>query len=286
MIKRISALLFVLVGICVQAQNSFDIEGHRGARGLYPENTIAGFIEALKLGVNTLEMDVVITKDGQVVLSHDPTINCEICDYCGDGKEKRIYQLDYSTIKTIDCGSKGNSKFPEQKKMYAVKPLLTDVIDSVEAFIKRNSLTPVYYNIETKSTSAGDGTEHPAPDVFAKMLYDVLKQKGILNRSIVQSFDPRTLQAIHKTDATVTTALLVFNADGFTKNIKRLGFTPAIYSPNYLLVNSKLVKACHAKSIKVVPWTVNDEDKMKKMKELGVDGIISDYPDRAIKVLR
>ena len=286
MIKRISVLLFVLAGIFVQAQNSFDIEGHRGARGLYPENTIAGFIEALKLGVNTLEMDVVISKDGQVVLSHDPTINCEICDYCGDGKEKRIYQLDYNTIKTIDCGSKGNSKFPEQKKMYAVKPRLTDVIDSVEAYIKRNNLTPVYYNIETKSTPAGDGTEHPAPDVFAKMLYDVLKQKGILNRSIVQSFDPRTLQAIKKTDATVTTALLVFNADGFTKNIKRLGFTPAIYSPNYLLVNSKLVKACHAKGIKIIPWTVNDEDKMKKMKELGVDGIISDYPDRAIKVLR
>lgn len=286
MIKRISVLLFVLAGIFVQAQNSFDIEGHRGARGLYPENTIAGFIEALKLGVNTLEMDVVISKDGQVVLSHDPTINCEICDYCGDGKEKRIYQLDYNTIKTIDCGSKGNSKFPEQKKMYAVKPRLTDVIDSVEAYIKRNNLTPVYYNIETKATPAGDGTEHPAPDVFAKMLYDVLKQKGILNRSIVQSFDPRTLQAIHKTDATVTTALLVFNADGFTKNIKRLGFTPAIYSPNYLLVNSKLVKACHAKGIKIIPWTVNDEDKMKKMKELGVDGIISDYPDRAIKVLR
>lgn len=282
----IALLLFTCLYTTTVAQTAFDIEGHRGARGLYPENTIAGFIEALKLGVNTLEMDVVITKDGQVVLSHDPTINCEICDYCGDGKEKRIYQLDYSTIKTIDCGSKGNSKFPEQKKMYAVKPLLTDVIDSVEAFIKRNSLTPVYYNIETKSTPAGDGTEHPAPDVFAKMLYDVLKQKGILNRSIVQSFDPRTLQAIHKTDATVTTALLVFNADGFNKNIKRLGFTPAIYSPNYLLVNSKLVKACHAKGIKIIPWTVNDEDKMKKMKELGVDGIISDYPDRAIKVLR
>jgi glycerophosphoryl diester phosphodiesterase len=282
----IALLLFIGLYTAAHAQTSFDIEGHRGARGLYPENTIVGFIEALTLGVNTLEMDVVISKDGQVVLSHDPTINCEICDYCGDGKEKRIYQLDYSTIKTIDCGSKGNSKFPEQKKMYAVKPLLTEVIDSVEAYIKRNNLPPVYYNIETKSTPAGDGTEHPAPDVFAKMVYDVLKQKGILNRSIVQSFDPRTLQAIHQTDATATTALLVFNADGFNKNIKRLGFTPAIYSPNYLLVNSKLVKACHAKGIKIIPWTVNDEDKMKKMKELGVDGIISDYPDRAIKTLR
>lgn len=286
MVKNTGLFFLCLLGLYTKAQTAFDIEGHRGARGLYPENTITGFIEALKLGVNTLEMDVVITKDGKVVLSHDAVINCDICDYCTEGKERRIYQLDYNTIKTIDCGSKGNAKFPEQKKIYAVKPLLVDVIDTVEAYIKANNLSPVHYNIETKSTPAGDDTEHPKPDVFAKMLYDVLKQKGVLSRCIIQSFDPRTLQVIHATDATAVTALLVFNADGFNKNIKRLGFIPSIYSPNYLLVNSRLVKACHQKNIKIIPWTVNDEDKMKKMKDLGVDGLISDYPDRAIKALR
>jgi glycerophosphoryl diester phosphodiesterase len=282
------ALLVFVTGI-LSAQSTFDIEGHRGARGLYPENTIVGFIEAIKLGVNTLEMDVVVTKDGKLVLSHDPTINCDICLWCGDTKAKKeymIYRMDYDLIKTIDCGSKGNEKFPEQKKIYAVKPLLTDVIDSVENYIKANHLPPVYYNIETKSTPAGDDVEHPKPDVFAQMLYDVLKQKNILNRCIIQSFDPRTLQHIHKVDASANAALLVFNADGFNKNIKRLGFNPTIYSPNFILVNNKLIKQCHKQGIKVIPWTVNEEDKMKKLKEQGVDGLISDYPNRAIKVLR
>lgn len=289
MLKHILTALTFAVGATLIAQPVFDIQGHRGARGLYPENTIAGFIESIKLGVNTLEMDVVITKDGKVVLSHDPTINCDICIYCGDTKGKKeymIYRMDYDLIKTIDCGGKGNPKFPDQKKMFAVKPLLTDVIDSVEKYITQNHLPPVFYNIETKSTPGGDEVEHPKPDVFAKMLYDVLKQKNVLNKCIIQSFDPRTLETIHKTDATASTALLVFNADSYAKNIKRLGFTPTIYSPNYALVSDKLIKKCHAQNVKIIPWTVNEEDKMLKLKQQGVDGLITDYPDKAIKVLR
>lgn len=279
---------FLMSASNLNAQTTFDIEGHRGCRGLYPENTIVAFIEALKLGVNTLEMDVVASKDGQLVVSHDPYINCDICLYCENMKGKKeanIYKLNYEDIKKIDCGSKENPKFPGQKKMFAAKPLLTDVIDAVEQYIKDNKLPQVQYNIETKSTPAGDDIEHPKPDVFAKMLYNVLKQKGILNRSIIQSFDPRTLQVIHATDASVQLALLV-TIDSFSKNLKRLGFTPAIYSPNFFLVNKKLVKQCHQKKIKIIPWTVNDEDKMLKMKALGCDGLITDYPDRAIKLLR
>jgi glycerophosphoryl diester phosphodiesterase len=272
---------------------SFDIEGHRGCRGLYPENTIIAFIEAVKLGVNTVEMDVVVSKDGKLVVSHDPVMNDKICS-TPDGKpvtsddknNYRIYNLTYEDIKKFDCGQRGNPKFPEQKRMATFKPLLRDVIDSVEKFIQQNNLPPVQYNIETKSTPAGDDIEHPKPAVFSKLLYDLLKQKNILSRSIIQSFDPRTLQEIKKTDGSVHLALLVFNADGFEKNIKRLKFMPDIYSPNFILVNKKLVKKCHDHNIKIIPWTVNDEEKLKKMKELGVDGVISDYPDRAIKVLR
>ncbi len=282
-------LLQIITPIALMAQTAFDIEGHRGCRGLYPENTIPAFIEALNLGVNTLEMDVVVSKDGQLVVSHDPYINCDICLYCENmrgKKEANIYKLNYEDIKKIDCGSKVNPKFPEQKKMFAVKPLLTDVIDEVEKYIKANNLPPVQYNIETKSTPAGDDVEHPKPDVFAKMLYDVLKQKGILNRSIIQSFDPRTLQVIHKTDTGVRLALLVLDADGLKKNLKTLGFTPAIYSPNFILVNKKLVQQCHKAKMQIIPWTINEEDKMLKLQSLGVDGLITDYPDRAIKVLR
>ncbi len=280
-------LLLAWVG-SVSGQQNFDIEGHRGCRGLYPENTIPAFIEALKLGVNTLEMDVVVSADSQLVVSHDPSIGCDICDYCkGDAdKEKRIYHLPYTTIRTIDCGSVVNSKFPDQKKMFAVKPLLSEVIDTVEKYIAANHLMPVHYNIETKSTPEGDNVLHPAPEPFATQLYDLVKRKGILARTIIQSFDPRTLQVLHRVDSTATLALLVFNADGFKKNINRLGFTPAIYSPNFILVNKKLITACHRQHIKVIPWTVNDADKMKKLQAAGVDGIISDYPNLVIQVCR
>jgi glycerophosphoryl diester phosphodiesterase len=287
---RIAPLfVFLLFANTIFSQSTFDIQGHRGCRGLYPENTIVAFLEAVKLGVNTLEMDVLVSKDGKLVVSHDPTINCEICNYCDEGKDKkefRIYHLDYDFIKTIDCGSKVNEKFPEQQKMFASKPLLSDVIDTVEKYIQQNHLPAVQYNIETKSTVAGDDLEHPKPAVFAKLLYDMLIQKKVLAKCIIQSFDPRTLQVIHQIDEKATTALLVADIDSFDKNIQQLGFTPSIYSPNVMLVNEKLVEKCRAQKIKIIPWTVNDPDKMVKLKQLGVDGIITDYPDRAIKALR
>jgi glycerophosphoryl diester phosphodiesterase len=281
--------LSLLLATTMNAQTTFDIEGHRGCRGLYPENTIVAFLEAVRLGVNTLEMDVVVSKDGKLVVSHDPTLNPDICSGA-DGKPVsagiRIYNLTYDEIKKFDCGSRGNPKFPDQKKVAAFKPLLSDVIDSVEKYILQNHLPAVQYNIETKSTPEGDDVEHPKPAVFSKMLYDLLKQKNVLSKCIIQSFDPRTLQEIKKMDASVKLALLVFNAEGFEGNIKTLGFNPNIYSPNFILVNKKLIQKCHQQNIQIIPWTVNEEKKMMKMKALGVDGIITDYPDKAISVLR
>lgn len=287
--------VFCLIFFCslLSAQHSFDIEGHRGCRGLYPENTIVAFIEALNLRVNTLEMDVVVSKDNQLVVSHDPFVSDQICNTpsgqpvtAANQSTYRLYNLNYNEIRKFDCGSRGNAKFPDQKSIPAYKPLLSEVIDTVEKYIAEHHLPPVQYNIETKSTPDGDFVNHPAPDVFAKLLYNMIMQKGILSRTIVQSFDPRTLQAVKQIDNTVNTALLVFNADGLEKNLKRLNFKPTIYSPNYLLVNKKMIIQCHKLHIRIIPWTVNDIDKMQKLKKAGVDGLITDYPDRAIKVLR
>lgn len=286
-------LSLTLMSANVYAQNYFDVEGHRGCRGLYPENTIVAFLEAVKLGVTTLEMDVVVSKDGKLIVSHDPWMNPDIClfpkgqpDQEDAKKLANLYKMTAEEIVRYDCGTPPNSKFPEQKKMFAAKPLLSDVIDTVEKFIASNHLAFVQYNIETKSTSDGDDVFHPKPDVFAKLLYDLLKQKKILGKCIIQSFDPRTLQAVRKTDTNVKLALLVFNADGFEKNIKRLGFHPEIYSPNFILVNKKLISKSHHHKMKIIPWTINEEDKMKKLKDMGVDGIITDYPDRLIKVCK
>jgi glycerophosphoryl diester phosphodiesterase len=288
-------LLFslLLLSSAAMAQSTFDIEGHRGCRGLYPENTIPAFLNAVKLGVNTLELDIVVSKDGKLVVSHDPIMNDVIClkpdgtpVAFDDGDKYKIYDMTYEEIKQFDCGSRGNPKFPEQVKMKVYKPLLSDVIDTVERYIKEHELPPVYYNIETKSTVKGDELTTPKPEPFTKLFYNLVKSKGVLGRCILQSFDPRTLQVMHKLDTTVTTALLIENLEGMEKNIKKLGFTPTIYSPNYMFVTKKQVEACHELGMKILPWTVNDEKKMIALKEMGVDGIISDYPDRAIKVLR
>jgi glycerophosphoryl diester phosphodiesterase len=290
---KLSLLFLILFSSPLMSQGTFDIEGHRGCRGLYPENTIPAFINAVKLGVNTLEMDIIVSKDGQLVISHDPFMNDVICSNpdgspvkAEQANQLKIYNLTYEQIKQYDCGIRGNPKFPGQVKMHVYKPRLVDVIDSVEKYIKDNHLPPVHYNIETKSTVKGDDVFNPKPEIFTKLFYEVIKSKGVESKCILQSFDVRTLQVMHRINPAITTALLVANAKRLSGNLKRLGFTPSIYSPNEILVNKKLIAKCHALNIKVLPWTVDDESKMIALKNDGVDGLISDYPDRAIKVLR
>ncbi len=269
-------------------KTAFDLQGHRGARGLYPENSIPGFLHALDLGVTTLELDVCVSKDSQLIVSHEPWFSHEIClDPNGNPilqsneKEHNLYQLTAKEIATYDCGTKPHPRFPGQKKLRVHKPTLQEMVVAVEAKIKTDSLDPVYYNIETKSTSDGDGRFHPKPKTFSGLLYEELKKLGILERSIVQSFDVRTLQAMREIDTTLTLALLVENKEGLEQNLARLGFVPEIYSPYYKLVTEDLVKSCHAKQMKIIPWTVNTPEDMKHLKNLGVDGLITDYPDQA-----
>ncbi|MCU7549014.1 glycerophosphodiester phosphodiesterase [Chitinophagaceae bacterium LB-8] len=266
----------------------FDLEGHRGCRGLMPENTIPAMLIALDLGVTTLEMDAVITKDSQVILSHDPYFNHEISSKpdgssVSENEEKQlnIFKMLYKEVEQYDVGMKPHPRFPGQRKMNAVKPLLRDVIDSVEHYIKTNKLQPVFYNIETKSTPYTDGLYHPAPFQFVELLMKVVKDRGIGKRTIIQSFDIRTLQYLHKRYSSIKTSLLIedFDKRGVDEQLRALGFNPSIYSPHYSLVTKELIKKCHEKSIKVIPWTVNDLSEMQQLKNMGVDGLISDFPD-------
>ncbi len=268
--------------------SNFDFQGHRGCRGLMPENTIAAFIKAIDLGVTTLEMDVVITKDLQVVVSHEPFFNHEIStkpngEAVTEAEEKslNIFQMDYSAVKRYDVGLKSHPRFPDQQKVAAFKPLLSDVIDSVEAYIKSKGLKPVQYNIETKSSPTTYNVFHPEPKLFVDLLMLVVQQKHIEAKTIIQSFDTRTIQYLHQKNPSIKMAYLFEGmAGGFLeKRLEALGFTPTVYSPAYQLVNKSVIETCHAKGIKVIPWTVNKTSQMKKLIELGVDGIISDYPN-------
>lgn len=269
-------------------QEAFDKQGHRGCRGLMPENTIPAMIHAIDLGVTTLEMDAVITKDKKVILSHEPWFGQEISTkpdgtVMGEREERRynIYWMTYAETQTFDVGLKPHPRFPRQQKMKVTKPLLSEVIDAVNREMMTRKRPPLQYNIETKTHPEGDGVFHPKPEEFVDLLMGVILEKGIQDVVTIQSFDFRTLQYLHQKYPSVKTAMLVedFDKRGLEEQLDRLGFKATIYSPHYSLVNAALVKECHARGIKLIPWTVNDKKKIEALKKLGVDGIISDYPD-------
>jgi glycerophosphoryl diester phosphodiesterase len=138
----------------------------------------------------------------------------------------------------------------------------------------------IRWNIEIKSHPDWDGLRHPPVADFVRMVVDELRALGLEKTATVQSFDVRALQELHRQAPDLTLAYLIENAQGFDYNMARLGFKPAIYSPYYLLVDKQLVKQCHQNGMKLVPWTVNELKAMRDLLRLGVDGIITDYPDR------
>lgn len=273
---------------------AFDLQGHRGCRGLMPENTIPAFIKALELGVTTLELDVVISRDRQVVVSHEPYFNAAF-SIKPDGrpvskkeqKELVLYQMEYAEIKRYDVGSNGNPAYPEQQKLKTYKPLLSEVIEQAEAYRTAKNLPAFSYNIELKSEPSEYNKSQPEPALFCELVQAVIRKQLPPDRVVIQSFDFAMLtewkqQASKENYPLVRLAALVENLRSPEKNLAELGFTPDIYSPNYRLLSADKVARLHEKGIKVIPWTVNQRDDMVQMKRWGVDGLITDYPDRAL----
>jgi glycerophosphoryl diester phosphodiesterase len=297
---RLLAVLAILFSFTVSAQYStpkFDVQGHRGARGLMPENTIPAFLMALDSGVTTIELDLAVTKDRKLVVSHEPWMNHLIClDPSGNaidsirGMRANIFQMTYDEVYLWDCGSKGNARFPEQQKLKIGKPLLVDVIAAVETHIKSYSRYEVDYNIEIKSDPRGDNVYHPNPQEFSDLVISTLNDYLPMERVVIQSFDFRVLQYMHKQYPKIKLAALVENNKSIDANLKELGFIPQIYSPDWKLLTTDRVKYLHTKKVdtikngkklRVIPWTVNQLKDMKALKKMGVDGIITDYPNRA-----
>jgi glycerophosphoryl diester phosphodiesterase len=266
----------------------FDWQGHRGARGLAPENAIPAFLTALSFAkITTLELDVVISADGKVVVSHEPWLNAKIClDAKGHAlnekkkEEVNLYKMDYKEIVKCDCGSRGNPSFPEQKAIFAYKPLLSDVVNEVRQYVKKVGKSMPQFNIEIKSGPSSDGIFTPEVNVFAEIVRKEITKLKIQGISSIQSFDPRALRYLHEKDKELGLVYLVEKVEDVKQQIDLLGFTPAIYSPYFEKVTSATVDQCHKMGMKIVPWTVNDTEQMKKLILLGVDGIITDYPDR------
>lgn len=272
------------------AQRQIDIEAHRGGRALMPENTIPAMINAVNIGARTLELDCYITADGQVVVSHDAYMTSILARKPdgseltkADEKKYVLFKMPYDSIRLFQLGVKPIAEFPELKLVKTYKPLLGELIDSVEHYVRKHHLKPVNYNIETKSKPGADGVLQPVPEEFVKRLMKVLNSKSILNRVIIQSFDPRTLRLVHQQYPQIRISLLS-GKNNYDNDIKNLGFKPTIYSPYFKVVDEEMIKKAHADHVKIITWTPDDEADILRLANMGVDGIISDYPDRLVRL--
>lgn len=275
----------------MQIPENFSWQGHRGARGLLPENTVPAFLKAQELGMGTLELDIAVSRDSQIIVTHEPWFSAEIClNKNGneiteeEGKKLRIYEMTAAEIAEYDCGSKAHTRFAEQEKMPAYKPTLRAVVEAADAYAREHNLPLPAYNIEIKSEPDYDGVLTPPIADFVALTVKELRDLGIDKRGNLQSFDLRALEEIHKQAPDIAVAYLVEAAVDTEAALNLLTFKPEIYSPYYPLVNQKMRDLTRARGIKIIPWTVNDTVTMKKLIALGVDGIITDYPNRAAQI--
>lgn len=276
-----------------QSENiNIQVQGHRGDRGNFPENTIPAFISAAKKGADVIELDVVISKDKKVVVSHEPFMHSLYVvtpsgDTISEENQERfnLFEMTYDSIRKFDVGTKGNRLFPDQKKQQAYKPLLAEAIDSVENFIEKNGLPEVKYNIELKSLENKYAVYQPEPKEFVELVMQVVRSSNLQGKMNLQSFDVNVLNEIHQNYPEVETAYLV-SAEGIKKNLELLDYRPEIYSPHFSQVkNSAFVDSIKTMNMKLIPWTINEPDAIEQMIDLKVDGIITDYPERVFKIL-
>lgn len=290
---------------------ALDIQGHRGARGLLPENTLPAFARALSIGVTTLELDCGITRDGVVVVSHDSTLNPDITRDTNGGwisrTDLQISQFTFVELRRFDVGridpaSAYATRFAQQLAVDGTRmPRLEDVF----ALARRAGNDLVRFNIETKISPLHSGRT-VAPDAFARALINIITSNGLHHRVSVQSFDWRTLAVVQNEAPAITVAylsaqqpfmdnILVHQAASpwnaglhvsqFGGSVPRMikaaasSHSSTIWSPCSSDIDRASVNEAHALGLKVIVWTVNAEVDMRNLMALGVDGIISDYPD-------
>jgi glycerophosphoryl diester phosphodiesterase len=248
------------------------VHGHRGARAVRPENTIPAFEYAIQVGADAIEMDVAVTKDNVLVISHDPHINPEICQ--GPHPGVAIRQLTLADLREYDCGSLKNPRFPRQQPVPCARiPTLDDVLSL-------STGNNVQFNIEIKSFP--DHPElTPPPDIFATMVFDVIRKHKLESRSIVQSFDFRTL---HKLRGIQTAELWEGAARPFVAIAHEA--SAGIIAPYFELITPEQVQAAHAAKLEVIPWTANTPEDWRMLIDAGVDAIITDDPAALIAYLK
>lgn len=274
-----------------------DVQAHRGGMGLYPEESLEAMINAVELGVNTLEMDLCITKDRQVVLSHDKFFHHRYSTRPdgtpvneGDPREY-IFHMPYDSVALYDVGLKENPAWPEKKCIPAHKPIAAEVIAGVEAYTREHGLAPMKYNIEIKSEpdyeDGVEGVDWPEYHEFTDLCMAMLDAQGLGDRLIIQCFDERALNYIHEAyPGHILSYLLEDDETDVEEAMSKLDFTPEWLSPEHGNVDAQLMQYAHDHGMKVVTWTVDDKEEMRRLIGLGVEAIISNYPDRLMEVVK
>jgi glycerophosphoryl diester phosphodiesterase len=288
---------------------AFDLQGHRGARGLEPENSLPAFARALAIGVTTLELDLGMTRDGVLVVSHDRRLHPERTrDATGAfiaAPGPLVHELTYAELQRYDVGrlrpgSAEALRFPEQRGRDGVRvPALADLL----ALVRRAGNGDVRFNVETKLHPLLP-REAPAPEAFADALVRLLREERLTARATVQSFDWRTLRRVQAVAPEIATVALTvqtpeddnlasgrsgrspwlagLDADDFAGSVPRLvqALGTRVWSPYHGNLTPAALREAHALGLRVIPWTVNEPAQMSALIALGVDGLISDYPDR------
>jgi glycerophosphoryl diester phosphodiesterase len=268
---------------------AFEIQAHRGGRALFPENTLQAFSHAAVLGIRVLELDLVVSKDLRIVVSHDPWLSAPLCaDPHGQllGIEDRLryilYEMMYADITSFDCGLPHPS-FPGQLRVATCKPLLSTVFSEIDAFVASAGMKgQMIYNLEIKSWPDKDGLFHPPPDQYAALVVQLVEEAGLASRVRIQSFDERVVREAWRVNPRLCYGLLIENATNIGRCWQKLGFLPRYVNPHFSLVDREMTDALHEQGIGMIPWTVNQREEMLIMKQIGAEGIITDYPERAI----
>lgn len=281
--------------------NTLDLQGHRGARGLKPENTWPAFRAAIDYRMTTLELDTVLTKDGAVIIHHDSDTNPVICQM-PDGtpiEKKNLYEMTLVELKALDCGAKKNPNFPEQTPVPGTKLITIDeffkLVSEAEKQRKGRGTPPLNFNIETKFPNDNNSqVSKEKVEEHVTALIRAIEKAKVVERTTIQSFYlPALLVSKEKNPKIKTSALfaptypqgfmmVLGMGSGYRNSIleRATEVRADVISPYFLYVNAGFMQEARFRKLAVVPWTVNETKEMKRLISLGVDGIITDYPNR------
>lgn len=263
------------------SQGKVEYFGHRGCRGILPENTIIGFNKALELGADGIEWDVIVNKDNELIISHEPYADAQYClDPSGESFSKKkekgfnFHKMTTEEIQAFDCGSNGNSKFPEQQKVQSIKPTVQEAFKKVN--IKDKAIL-----FEIKSEEKDYGTFQPLPKEYAKIIATEIENYAYKSNIIFMCFDANLLNELHKVLPDYRYVYLTYVPLKSIKSfLNDIDFVPYALGMYHVTITKKDVKKSNQAGVKVFAWTVNSEKHCEKLIRYGVEGIITDYPDR------